>query len=393
MHVQDKSSSPRLCRGGLRMAAVGLAGVALFASGCGSSDDTETSTGSAGAGTSASTAPASSDNPALAAAQERVIALSEPPTDIGVSEPLRRKPTGKVVFMRCSQPICERQSRGVAAAARAMGMEFADSPPLGFTPETVTKGWESGLAMDPAIIVAPGTPTQLFAGPLRRANDARIPVITWSVPDAPGTVTIYGNAQSATTMSDAASFIAADSNGDGAHVLYLKLAGGGVPAGIDGYNATIARACPDCKTTELDIAIADLGRNVAGKVVSALQKDPDIDWITGTFGDMYIGVPPAVKAAGIGDVKSIFPAGQQTSYEYIENGQQTADIAFSMEFFGFKALDTAARILDGQYDENQPGDIPTQFLTERTLDFPPAEPWPSVPGFQQKFADLWNSGS
>jgi ABC-type sugar transport system substrate-binding protein len=238
-----------------RTLMLGVAAAALVASGCGSS-------GNDGATTAASTAAADTTaaNPALAEAKATVAKYSEVPQDIGVSAPLKAKPTGTVVFMRCSQPICERQSQGTEAATKAMGMRFAESPPQGFTPETVSKAWKAGLALKPSIIVAPGTPTQLYQAELKQAGDAKIPVITWSVPDAPGTVSIYGNQATALTQSQMAQFIAADSGGKGASTLYLNLAGGGVPAGLDGFKDGYAKACPDCKLTVLDIAISDLGR-------------------------------------------------------------------------------------------------------------------------------------
>ncbi|UGS37000.1 sugar ABC transporter substrate-binding protein [Capillimicrobium parvum] len=380
---------PRTPGARARTLMLGLVAAALVASGCGSSgEDGATTAVSTAAATAAADTTAA--DPALAAAKATVAKYSQVPQDIGVSEPLKQAPTGTVVFMRCSQPICERQSQGTEAAAKAMGMKFAESPPQGFTPETVSKAWKAGLALKPSIIVAPGTPTQLYQAELKQAGDAKIPVVTWSVPDAPGTVSIYGNEATALTQGQMAQFIAADAGGKGASTLYLNLAGGGVPAGLDGFKEGYAKACPDCKLTVLDIAISDLGRpSLASKVVSAVQKDPSINWITGTFGDMYIGVPQALQSAGIDGVKAITIAGQQANYEYIKAGQQTADVGFNMEFFGFKALDVAARMLAGQDPENTVGDIPIQFLTQENLDFPPSEPWPSVPDFPAKFTALW----
>ena len=173
----------------------------------------------------------------------------------------------------------------------------------------------------------------------------------------------------------------------------------------EGFEAEIAQTCPDCSVDVIEVAVTDIGTNLPGTIVSALQSNPDLDMIVYAFGGMMFGVPEAIDAAGLSDqAVAISQAGGPMNFTFITEGNhQVAEIALASELFGWRAIDAAARILGGEGPgiaetpelaviEGHPdillGGSPLQILEADSIDDPTAL-WPGVEGFQDQFLTLW----
>ena len=149
----------------------------------------------------------------------------------------------------------------------------------------------------------------------------------------------------------------------------------------------------------------DIGTNLPGQIVSALQADPELDFIVYAFGGMLYGVPDALKAAGLLDqAKAVSQAGGPLNFGFIANGEhQVAEVALASELLGWRAVDAAARVLLGDgpgratprdeakvdgHPDILAGGLPLQILTKDSIK-DPAALWPGVVGFQAKFTSLW----
>ena len=172
-----------------------------------------------------------------------------------------------------------------------------------------------------------------------------------------------------------------------------------------GFTDEIAKACPDCSVEISEVAVTDIGTNLPGAIVSALQADPELDFIVYAFGGMLFGVPDALDAAGLTDqAKAISQAGGPLNFDFIVSGRhQVAEVALASELLGWRAVDAAARVLlgngpgraearaeaviDGRPDILA-GGLPLQILTKDSI-ADAAALWPGVEGFQDKFAALW----
>jgi ribose transport system substrate-binding protein len=346
------------------------------------------------AGAKRSVAPAP---PTLAQAKATVAKYEQPPTELGVStEPLKTRPVGKtLVFMRCGVPICQEQSKALHEAGKVMGFRVLDSN-VGLSPEQINKGWAEGLRKNPDFIIATGVPSIVFKSQLAQAASRHIPVMVWSSPDLPGngiTVNLFGPKDHTLNGELMAQYIAAKSNGT-ANTLLLTAPEFAVHAfTLKGFQRAYKSACRGCGLTVLKVAGKDIGRVIPGRVVSAVQQNPKITWIAAVFGDLEIGVPQALQSAGLGGKVNVFStAGSRVNWQYVKSGQQTADLAYSMSFFGWKAVDTAARVLDGQYHASDIGPMANQFLTKANLTFNINAGWPAVPNFRDSFRKLWGVG-
>ena len=115
--------------------------------------------------------------------------------------------------------------------------------------------------------------------------------------------------------------------------------------------------------------------------------------------------PEALDAAGLIDqAKAISQAGGPLNFGYIAAGQhQVAEVGIASELMGWRAIDAAARLLNGEGPgraetpaaavvEGRPdilsSGMPLQILEADSIADPTAL-WPGVDGFADKFSALW----
>ena len=414
----------------VRIAAAFLGSVALV-SAC-SSDKSADTTAAAVAETTAAAAPdttaaaapettavaaettsAAAETTAAAAtamsAADRVSAFLKPVNELPFNEPIASVPSGKkVYYVQCSVPVCEEIRLGIAAAVAKLGWTL-ESTAHKDTPDTVAAAFDAAIAAKADVVLTSGNPREWFATQLKTLEDAKVPVIAWSIPEPyePGTgisanlltgddYYFYG-----VLMADYAAQKTAKK-----HVLFVGLPTFPVLSLVQqGFKDEIAKACADCKVDTMEVAVTDLGTNLPGQIVSKLQADPDLDFVVYAFGGMLFGVPDAIEAAGLLEqAKAVSQAGGPLNFGFIEGGKhQIAEVGLASELLGWRAVDVAARVLSG----SGPGRVapPTEAVVEGHPDIlvngmplqilekgsftDATKVWPGVEGFQAKFAALW----
>jgi len=400
-----KSNSTRL-----RWVAAAVTASSLLIAACGGDDGESTSdsvtteaptdtTGETGEGESGSVS-----EDALA----RVAAFLEPVTELPLNEAVVA-PTGKKLFyVQCSVPVCEEISVGVKAAAEAAGWTY-ETASHSDTPDTVAAAFDTAIAASPDVILTSGNPREWFAAQLATLRDNQVPIISWSLPEA------YepGDGISVNLLSDDDYYFYGVLMADyaAANTVNKKIQFVGLPVFPvlstvqKGFQDEIAKACPDCSVEILEVALADLGTNLPGTIVSLLQSDPELDMIVYAFGGMLFGVPDALASAGLIDqAKAVSQAGGPLNFGFIVNGQhQVAEVGIASELLGWRAVDAAIRVLlgsgpgraevrpeaviDGRPDILA-GGLPLQILEADSIADASAL-WPGVEGFQDKFTALW----
>jgi len=396
-----------------------IVGLGLVVAACGS-DDTGDGGGSdgttpatmpdAGSGettdTTASEDGAASDGAALAAA--RVDAFRQPVTELPLSAPIAIEPGTKVFYVQCGVSACAEIAVGVEAAAEAGGWLYETASHQD-TPDTVASAFDAAIAAQPDVVLTSGNPREWFESQLATLEEQGIPVVAWSLPESyePGggievnlltgdDYYFYG-----VLMADYAAVTSETGN-----ILFVGLPTFPVLSIVqEGFEAEMAEACPDCTVEVTEVAVTDIGTNLPGSIVSALQANPDLDMIVYAFGGMMFGVPEAIEAAGLGDqAVAISQAGGPMNFGFIADGNhQVAEIALASELFGWRAIDAAARILAGEGPgradtpelamiDGRPdilsGGSPLQILEADSID-DPTMLWPGVVGFQDLFTALW----
>ncbi len=118
---------------------------------------------------------------------------------------------------------------------------------------------------------------------------------------------------------------------------------------VDGMNSVLDEYCPDCSSGELDLTVDDLaGGQVATKLVAYLQSNPETNYVVFNFGDLEIGVPEALKAAGFEDKVKLIGngAGPQQFQALIDGGMDAAWVAYPAVYSGWEMVDAALRVVE-----------------------------------------------
>jgi ribose transport system substrate-binding protein len=339
---------------------------------------------------------------------DRVAAFRQPVTELPIGSPIVPAAGAKLFYVQCSVPVCAEIAIGIEAAAAAAGWEYETASHQD-TPDTVASAFDAAIAAQPDVVLTSGNPREWFASQLTTLEEQGIPVVAWSLPEAyePGggiDVNLLTNDDYyfyGVLMADYAAVTSTTKN-----ILFVGLPTFPVLSTVqEGFEAEIAAECPDCTVEVTEVAVTDLGTNLPGTIVSALQANPDLDMIVYAFGGMLFGVPEAIEAAGLGDqAVAISQAGGPLNFGYITAGQhQVAEVGIASELLGWRAVDAAARILAGEGPgraeapalsavDGRPdilaGGLPLQILEADSIADPTAL-WPGVEGFQDQFTALW----
>lgn len=133
------------------------------------------------------------------------------------------------------------------------------------------------------------------------------------------------------------------------------IAGRSVTAGITSY---MAKYCPSCKTTTLNVPVPSWATEIQPEVASALVKDPKINYILSDFDFEVQYIEPALTAAGNHSVKIATYNGTPFVLQNIEQKKGvTMDVGESAGWLGWAFADEALRVLTGSplvKNENTP---------------------------------------
>ena len=365
--------------------------------GCSSSSST---TSNANGGSSK----AGTNSAGVQKAEATIAHYSQPYNGIGVTVPLKQLPKGKTFFyLPCPSEVCIVDSvNAMKAAAKAMGARLTVMPE-GATPATITSAWDSAASASPAPagLFWGGVPPQVMQHQISTLAGKKVPMIAWGagLVNAPtgGTnwpgvsldvAPISWGDRNGQLMAD---WIVADSKGN-ANTLFVNfpdyaLFNHELAAFKNEYNAL----CSTCQFSSIPAKATDFGTKLPGQVVSALQRNPKINYIVFAYGDMVLGVPEALATAGLAtQVKIVSQSGGKKNYEYIQKGQQAVDVAFDNSFIGWKSMDALARLSAGESAAPDTGPLPTRFLTKANLQLDPSTGEAVVaPDYQKKFEALW----
>jgi ABC-type sugar transport system substrate-binding protein len=108
--------------------------------------------------------------------------------------------------------------------------------------------------------------------------------------------------------------------------------------------------CPECKVEELAVTGEELGAGtVPAKVIAYLQSHPETDYVWGAFGNLTLGVPQAIKTAGLAEkVKVITMNGiEPAEAEALKNGEIQAYNVAAQGEYSTMAADAIIRSAEG----------------------------------------------
>src|SRR4051812_21578042 len=350
-----------------------LAAAGLVLSACSSSSSSVSTGTPAEPSASAATADAG-----VVAAKAYLATQQANPTTIELSTPLTKKPaTGKLaVKLVTPQPVTQVVSDGTKAAAEALGWSYK-AIPVAATAEGIQKAFQTALELQPAPvgIEVSGYPKVTFAAQLAEAKKRGIAVVSESTTDAAGTgdgivALLDGPSQVQLWGKAIAAKVVADSNGKAQVAMVSVSAYPILGEFVKGFKDALTEWCPTgCSVTDLDQQATDVGTKTPTSIVSALQRNPKLNYAVFSFGDLTIGLHAALTAAGLSDkVKIAGETATAANLQAVKDGSELAWTGFAAPVLGWRTVDAMARFVNG--DDLAPASaapLPTQVVTKENV--------------------------
>ena len=368
-----------------RLSAVtAVAAALMLVAACGS-DDAAAGGGSGGGG--------KVDNKGLAEAKALVQQYSTRPTEIPNKTPITAEvPTGqKLAFISCGTSNCTLESDIIKSATDQLGWTLETINTDG-TPEKVKAAWQQILRDKPDGVLYSATDRAVFEPELQEASKAGIEVAACCTVDKPDGALDYvigTPQQSADVGKLIAAWVIADSGGS-ADSVYIDLSVFKILGSVrDTYEQTMDDLCGDCSYDTLDIPITSLGKDVPDKIVSYVRAHPDVKYVALSTDGLSAGLPAALKAAGLNDVKVIGEGPDETTLADIAGGQRAASIAFPYYEEMYSMVDSMVRLFTGTpLEDSADIAIPNWILTADNLPSS-TELFPLVEDVKEQYFALW----
>lgn len=299
-----------------------------------------------------------------------IAAYLEPPTSVGTDVALTEKPpTGKTIaVLTCNISSCSTYLSAARAAAEPLGWTVA---PFLFnpTPEAILGQMRAAIASKPDGILINGQDISIWRSAAPLAEAAGVPIVSQGSTDVVGGPIIATGttaAQWSNVSQVLGTFIAADGGGE-ADVLSYGLAPFKISMQIaTGTADAVTSACGTCTAEVVPVQATAIGSGIPQDVVSKLQQNPDINYVSFADGAMTPGVVAAVREAGLADrVKIVGADAQGPDYESILKGEEYAFVQFSVPTYAWQGMDALARHVVG--DPQVEYTMPNQILTKATI--------------------------
>lgn len=276
------------------MSAVAAA-AALVLAACGSSSSS-----------SSTPAPSGSDDAAgLAAAQAHVDQSIARPTEITITTPVAKPiPAGKsIIFISCGTPTCAQESDIIKTATDKLQWTLETINTDG-SPEQNKSAWDTAVRKTPTAILYTATDRAIIDSQLKAADAAGIFVSACCTVDpiADGIDYVIGDATTNAVVGEDLAALAAVNNQGSGSTLYVDLPVFPILGAVkDAYNKALAEFSPAVKSEVLDLTLASIGKDAPDKIVSAVRANPDIKTVVLSVDAIGIGLPAALKAAGLSE--------------------------------------------------------------------------------------------
>ncbi|MEV4450398.1 sugar ABC transporter substrate-binding protein [Streptomyces mirabilis] len=378
--AEPKAAGPRrpLVRAGALATALALA---ALTAGCG--------------GSSTDSAQASGGNRSaeMGKADSLLMPFLVRPKTIALTEPLKKLPTGKVLtFLECSADPCKSLGRSMGEAAQALGMRY-EPIQAGATPESFQAAAQQAVDERPAAVLMAGLDSSLIKPQLVQMKAKGIVTVDFSTADKPSTFDAFFLSRKAWyDVGAAEAAYAIKKSGGKAHVLFVNMSLFTLSRGMKaGLQETVKNDCAACSFKTIDTLQSDVGTQIPTKVVSALQQEPSINWVVFMAGYQSLGVPEALKAAGLSDgVKIVVQAPSANNYADLKSNVQTAAADVDLSLNAYYAVDAAARLVTGQKAPDLSNLQMHYLITGEDVTFDPkSEFFHPIPDYKEQFHKIW----
>lgn len=338
----------------------------------------------------------------VAAAQALVDEVQVPPTEIGPTIPLDSVPEPKTVaWLECELPSCQDITPGFQEATELLGWNLEVIGVQSFDP---APGFQQAIDLGVDYVAITGTPPALIQEQIDAAADAGIAFFSCFDTTDPGQEAnnIWTNCGDDDNVFRTGNLLSqqiiVDSGGT-ANVLMVNIPDFAVLVSErEGAEAAYAANCPGCTFTELPQTLDQLlAGDVPGNIVSAVQADPDIDYIHFAFDGLTGGVSGTLEEAGLLEGRNLVGVDFSAAVlEEIVAGTHKFWIANPKAYSAWLMVDGMARHAIGQENTEERANalLPTFIVDDAAT----AEPliatngWPGPDTMAEQFGALWGVG-
>ena len=332
-------------------------------------------------------------SPGLTAARAALAKYSERPATISVTEPVGKAiPQGKKIdFILCGVQSCKDLAGFFTEAAEELGWQVKQIATQG-TPESVQAAYEQAVRDKPDAVVASGFPRAVYAKQLAQLKAAGIPVIQSNADDVTGDgVSLLKNGPKDVGVQGEmlASWVVSNS-GAKADTVYFDLPAYTILKPVkDSFAVKYKEWCDGCALDNVDVPITAVGKDMPDRVVSYLRSHPKVTHVVFSLGLLNVGVPAALKTAGITGKRIVVNVGDAQNYQYIEGGLTDGAMALNSHETAWLQADALARhFTGGTMAVDQKAALPNMLVTKDNL--PSADgDFPIVEDYEKQFKALW----
>ncbi|KHL02471.1 substrate-binding domain-containing protein [Sinomonas humi] len=369
-----------------------IAGVLLMAS---------TAVGCSSVSDGANAGQGKTDQAVIDAAAQALKAASTNATTLPQTKPLSGSVAGKkIVYLEAGFQTANLIGDRLVQAAGLLGMHVQRIN-IGLTPDTVAQGASEAVRLKPDAVMIVGFGPEFYQEQAKALTAAGIPIvglgyygcdtvrIKCTGNQVPVLANTFGPPEGDAAGKLMASKVIVDSKG-AATVAYF-----GAPdltmdqAVRGGFKSTIGK-CAGCTVDYVDIQAQSIGTDLPSQIVSYLQSHPKTKWIAAQYGDLLIGVPEALKAAGISGVRIVSQSDSAAQFEDMEaGGPIVMDVPAAYGYLAYESADIIARALLKQPIDPKTIPQPERVLTKGDVDLSDAGYYPGVVGYQDLFKKLW----
>ncbi len=325
--------------------AIGLVATGLTACSSSSKKTDTTGTGNTSSGTRST-----SSSPALAAAEARYKQFVQPQPAPNVPTLPTRPPSNRTITIQtCPLPVCKTTTDAARAAALKLGWKVtylqSDLTPQAY--QTVL----SQIVQSPPQLLAlsPLVPNSFITKQLATLQKVGTKIVEMAPagdsPNASGPVqgVVAGAADFSFRGGLMGDSIVADAHGK-ADTLFVW--DPSLASIWDPEKAALTKVVTDAggNVDVLKVSQANIGKTIPAQVTSYLQSHPNVKYVAFVIADLAIGVPSALKSAGVPSVKIISTGPQASTMADIAAGNQWASVGQENAAAGYRAIDQLARL-------------------------------------------------
>jgi ribose transport system substrate-binding protein len=367
---------------------VAVAGALVAMTGCSSGSDTSSSGG------------AKTD---LAKFQTVADDASKPWTTWEGPTSTPKPPQGiKLAVVPCAGAIagCTIPTQEATKAAKTLGWSVTSYDGQGDPVkqnQVVTQAINSGAD---AVLLAGIDPSQISSA-LKLAAQKKVPVgsMTQGIKPGNGIAFDVGGDYVRSGVIEG-SWIVADSKGKAVVLPTNDKEFASTVAIVDSAIKTI-KECSGCSVKKTEYFVgSNIGNGLGQRIASALQRQPDVNYVIGAFDPAVADMVPAIKNAGIGNrVKIVSDVGLSQNLQFIKDGNvQAADVVYDNQYTGYAAVDQMIRVLTGNDLWKSPGvtderflyseNVPQHLITKDNVG-DPQTPWTADVNTADRYGKLW----